>query len=287
MMNIFSCKKEEAPANPYDDVNYDTDTSQQTNPDPNTIVGLHKNIFSTRCALPGCHDGSFEPDFRTVQSTYSTLVYQDVVKTTVDSVHFYSRRVVPGDINSSFLVERLTTTTSDYMPSNGSRLSTDDINHIKTWINNGALDQFGNSAILPNLPPNINWFYAVSTSYVRMDTVKLNGIGYNPFLVSPGQQFYLGMWVDDDSTATNQLTNGKVKFSLDKNDFSNAQTFNASYVGNPFWSWVALVDASAYNPGEQVYFRFYINDGQQVNDTELPRNNSEWWLKSIFSFYIQ
>src|SRR5881392_1918465 len=76
---INGCKKEPVPlVNPYDGVNYKIDSASQAVPDPNSIVGLHKNIFSTRCALPGCHDGTFEPDYRTVQSTFSTLVYQPV-----------------------------------------------------------------------------------------------------------------------------------------------------------------------------------------------------------------
>src|SRR5688572_29120689 len=80
-----SCSKDdEIPANPYDDINYDTDTTTEQNPDPYSITGLHKNIFNPKCNVPGCHDGTFEPDFRSVQSSYSTLVYQQVNKVTVN-----------------------------------------------------------------------------------------------------------------------------------------------------------------------------------------------------------
>jgi len=61
---IHSCKKDPLPHNPYDDINYGS-TTPATPPDPNSIVGIHKNILLTRCAKSGCHDGNFEPDFRT------------------------------------------------------------------------------------------------------------------------------------------------------------------------------------------------------------------------------
>ncbi len=82
---VNSCKKDEEPeptppANPYDNVDYGTNTNPATPPDPNSFVGIHNNILKTRCAMPGCHDGNFEPDFRTVQSAYSTLVWHKIKK---------------------------------------------------------------------------------------------------------------------------------------------------------------------------------------------------------------
>src|SRR6187402_3508396 len=125
LMVIFlaatGCKKEENPENPYD-TGSSTSVVNEPNLHPDSIAGLHKNIFSMRCAIPGCHDGTFEPDFRTVQSSWSSLVYMTVNKTTVDSSRYFNYRVIPGDTAKSFLLERLITQTSDYMPSNGIRL---------------------------------------------------------------------------------------------------------------------------------------------------------------------
>ncbi|MDZ7847123.1 MAG: hypothetical protein U5L96_10330 [Owenweeksia sp.] len=67
----------------------------------NGISGLHKNVFSIRCASPACHDGSFEPDYRTVQSTYSSLVYHPVTKN--DDQNSYQYRVYPGKAEESLL----------------------------------------------------------------------------------------------------------------------------------------------------------------------------------------
>ena len=63
---FFSCKKEDK-VNPYDLV-VDTTSqnpNQQSPPDPTSIAGLHQLIFAPTCANSGCHDGTFEPDFRT------------------------------------------------------------------------------------------------------------------------------------------------------------------------------------------------------------------------------
>ena len=57
------------------------------------------------CANSGCHDGSFEPDFRTIESSYNTLVYQPVIKNNPDGN--YQFRVKAGNIDESVLYARL------------------------------------------------------------------------------------------------------------------------------------------------------------------------------------
>ena len=213
LLFINSCTKEtETPSNPYDNVNYNTDTTQETNPDPNSIVGLHKNIFSPRCAIPGCHDGTFEPDFRTVQSTYSTLVYQPVNKFSVNGVDSFDFRVVPSNVTASFLHERLTTTTSDYMPSNGNKLSAEQIAHIDQWINDGAKDEYGNIPVKPNnLPTMLGYAAFDSLLTVRYDSIRKDGIPYNPFVVPQNKSFIMLFVMEDDETPVSQLTYNKSK----------------------------------------------------------------------------
>ena len=74
--------------------------------DPTSLAGLHAALFAPTCANSGCHDGTFEPDFRTVYSTYNTLVEQPVIKN--DPQNSFSLRVAPGDVAASQLVARLT-----------------------------------------------------------------------------------------------------------------------------------------------------------------------------------
>ncbi len=69
------------------------------------LPGLQDKVFRPTCANSGCHDGTFEPDFRTLGSTYATLVNQSVIKN--DAAGSYRFRVVPGDTAASQLLVRL------------------------------------------------------------------------------------------------------------------------------------------------------------------------------------
>ena len=93
---FIGCNKETViPPNPYDDIVYPTPPAPIDTLDPNNIVAIHKDILRPRCSVPGCHDGSFEPDFRTVQSSTSTMVYAPIIKNNADSTFIY--RVIPND----------------------------------------------------------------------------------------------------------------------------------------------------------------------------------------------
>src|SRR5690606_15850599 len=78
---LSGCKKEEviqkntpdAPFNPYDTITHTPPTQEMPKVDSASFMGLHTFIFSKSCAQPACHDGSFEPDFRTVESAYNSL----------------------------------------------------------------------------------------------------------------------------------------------------------------------------------------------------------------------
>jgi len=282
LLIIFSCEK--TPDNPYADVNYDTDTTTYQSADPNTIVGLHRYIFFPRCAKSGCHDGTFEPDYRTVMSTYSTLVYQPVIKSTVDSVSFFKLRVYPFHADSSFLIERLTTQTSDYMPSNGNRLTTSDIDHIRSWINAGAKDQDGNVPVAPNLPPIVNAIYAIDQGTYQPDTERLGGIPYNPVIVHSGQNIYVIIGVEDDSTAYADLSLNQMKLSYSMDDFSTASTVNAIYF---FGYWAVPLNSADYTPNDTVFFRYYVNDGDHPSPTEFPRDDYPFYYKYYCSFIVQ
>ena len=94
---INSCKKDNtpAPANPYNSINR-TDTSSNTiSTDSLSITYLQQKVLSTRCALNGCHDGHFEPDYRTPMSAFASLVYAPIVKN--NSAMSYKFRVIPYD----------------------------------------------------------------------------------------------------------------------------------------------------------------------------------------------
>ncbi|MBK9541573.1 MAG: hypothetical protein IPO49_04570 [Bacteroidetes bacterium] len=288
----WSCKNDEEPVNPYDSIDHSTSTTTPNPPDPNSIAGLYKNIFSVKCNNPGCHDGTFEPDFRTVESSYATLVYQSVNKLTLDSTKFYSYRTIPNNVDDSWLIERLTTSTTEYMPSNGIRLSASDIDHVKNWINSGCPDMNGVAAVKPNLPPNITGFAAFDIAGTQIDTNRLNDNPINPFLVTAGTYMSIGFVTTDTADGTSatdpgQFTVKEIHFSTDKDNFSGSTVLVATTYVSAYSAWLAYLPSVNWPVGTTVYFRIYVNDGHHANNTEFPRYDSPDYYKTYFSFYVQ
>lgn len=289
---VNACKNDEEPVNPFYSIDHSSTTTTPENPDPNSIAGLYKNIFSVKCNNPGCHDGTFEPDFRTIESSYSTLVYQPVNKLTLDSARFFNYRTIPNNVADSWLIERLTTSTTEYMPSNGIRLSASDIDHVKNWINAGCPDMNGVVAVKPNLPPNVTGFAAFDLNWNQLDTNRLNGNPINPFLVAAGSAMQIAFITTDTADGTSatdpsQFTVKEIHFSLDKDDFSNSSVLVASTYLSPYSAWLAILPSVNWPAGTIVYFRIYVNDGHHSNNTEFPRFDSPDYYKTYFSFYVQ
>lgn len=149
---LLACKKKEA-AKPY------LDAALQPPPPPvDTLLmgpyafaSLYRDIFQPTCSNSGCHDGNFEPDFRTIESSYNTLVYQPIIKNNPAGEFTY--RVLPGNPNASVLIERLTNDIdgiSGIMPlsvdpgSDYTAKKSEYIERIRQWIERGALDVMGN-----------------------------------------------------------------------------------------------------------------------------------------------
>ena len=70
-----ACKKEvtrvepeNTQTNPYSNIDYGNNPDDIP-VDSASYLGLHKYIFSKKCAVPACHDGAFEPDFRTIEGS--------------------------------------------------------------------------------------------------------------------------------------------------------------------------------------------------------------------------
>lgn len=288
---IFSCKKNSAPDNPYDDVDYGSNPVPVDTTDPSSIQGLHKKIFSTRCAMPGCHDGNFEPDFRTVQSTYSTLVYRKTIKN--DSVNTFKYRVVPYDTSQSWLHERLVTddVVLGQMPLYSTPLSQQEMSNVNKWIMQGAKDIFGNTAVLPalpNVPPQVIGYGAFSGN-TQIDTNRQNNLFYNPFIISDTTNFVLAFLIADDSTSIQNLTINQLKISTSKNDFSSAIVFNSQYVNIPGAGeiWFAQIISSALPKNTQLFMRYYVGDGLPANNIEYPNNQTQDYYKGYYSFIVQ
>ena len=286
---IGSCKKDEPlPKNPYDDVDYGKDTTTVFPPDPNSITGLFQNIFRVKCNNPGCHDGTFEPDFRSVQSAWRTLVYHPVVKN--DSGFTYNYRVVPNNVSKSMLHHRLTTGDGalQQMPATGQYLTSAEVQNVENWINAGAPDMLGNIPVFPNLEPSFLGYIATDAAYTRIDTSRVGGIYYNAFNANPNSVVNFILLVSDDSTLVNGMQYNKLKFSYDRDNYSASLDYTASYV-NLFGTeiWLATVNTSAFGSDTTVFFRYYFNDGDHVNNTEFPRTDMADPYKTYCSMYIK
>lgn len=120
------------------------------------FIKIYTNILNKSCALGGCHDGSFEPNFTSIMSSFNTLVNHPIVKNNRQKSFEY--RVVPFDYKKSVLYERITNycfvDEGDRMPFyDKDGLSKKEIDLIKSWINEGAPDIYGNiSAPLQYFP---------------------------------------------------------------------------------------------------------------------------------------
>ena len=91
---LESCSKEALPINQFGPNQQDTNKLDTNNYDPYSIFSIHKDVLKPTCANSGCHDGNFEPDFRTVESSYFGLINVTPIKSNVSGG--FPFRVVPG-----------------------------------------------------------------------------------------------------------------------------------------------------------------------------------------------
>lgn len=278
--------------NPYDSVDYGDTTTTGTTIDTTSIVGLHHNIFKARCAVPGCHDGAFEPDFRTVQSSYSTLVYHPITKN--NAAQEFQYRVVPFDPDKSVLIERLTNccfvNQNDRMPQDNIGVPLEDhlIASIRLWIENGARDIFDQEAVFPNTEARVLFYVPANETFtVNFGENRLNG--YGAFILPQNTVVNMIVAVEDDDTPVDQLINNRIAFSLDPDDFSNATSINSQLItgNNMDQFYLTTFNSSNYPLNQEVYFRVYSNDGEQPTDTEFPTSSHQLFYKAFYSFIVQ
>lgn len=107
-----------------------------------TFSSIKSNILSTiTCARSLCHNAASAQNGLDLETNpYTALVG-------VASQTASMNRVTAGDTSQSYLVHKLENTQSAVtggagvqMPKDGTPLTTDQINTIKEWINNGALN---------------------------------------------------------------------------------------------------------------------------------------------------
>ena len=313
-ITLVACKKEitriepDLPPNPFDGIDYTDGVMDDCDIDSSSFLGLHKFIFSQTCAVPACHDGAFEPDFRTIQSAYNTLVYATPIKDVVSGKTF-EHRVVPGSLDSSLLHERVTTVDPvlGKMPLYDT-LTPGELQAIKDWISGGALDVFGNSPTQANLQPTFFGLlaYDTDTTGVRYDTGRRDFV--SPIELPAGTivQFWPGLY-DPQNTDGNfglgyLLSHNKVKISDHPFTFGSAPEMTMSvepaitphygptyFDPNPIYPYYHSfsIDTDDYVKDRVYFVRFYVKDLSHSNITEIPEDNSPIYLMTFFSFVVK
>jgi hypothetical protein len=296
---VISCQKEYV--NPYDTQDLPDDNIVQGEElNPTSIEGLHANIFGKTCANSGCHDGTFEPDFRTIESTYNTLVYQPIIKNDLQGT--YEFRVLPGNVNQSQIIARLTYDidgNSGVMPlviepdSDWPDKSEEYIQNVKDWIAGGAKDVLGNSPTIANGLPQMQGVIGKGTTWNGRED------GGQGALRVPLSQTSLELYFafSDDETAPNNFANNKIRFSLVRDGFEGVAELNLEVLSTPvqqdgyYGGQVNYYHKITINPhdyaslNEKVYFRVYVKDADNPV-TEIPSDGGAFYIKDYFSFTI-
>lgn len=293
---LIACNKEaDLPPNPYDNVDYGSDSSDTQTLDIYDISSVHDDILKPRCATPGCHDGHFEPDFRTVQSSVQTLVYHPIIKN--NAAEDFTFRVIPYDTTNSVLYERITNccfvNQDDRMPQDniGTGLDEELIDRVGGWIMEGAKDFTGSVIQYPNTEPEFTFYTALDTKFqIDLGTERVDGIPYNSFLIDHGTDFYIVPLISDDSTSVMDLQNPTLSFAMTPDGFDTpvhqvtGVPFDAGQSGQFI---LCRFNTNLFNIGDTVYMRFSCNDGDHDQDTEFPLNSSIIEYKTFWSFKVR
>jgi hypothetical protein len=301
-MLISSCSEESDNAFDNPDLNPPIDTTLISDADPQSFIGLHQQILKPTCANSGCHDGNFEPDFRTIESAYNSLVYHPIIKNNPAGTYEY--RVEPGNLAASILWLRLNEDidgmsgimplTAAYDPeSDWFQNKSTHLANISAWISQGAKDMFGNAPSAGNQQPGIEGIYA------EADGVPCN-FGERIYVPQGTQQLQVYLALIDAETPVQQFSTGKVRIA--ENQFEDFDTISTTldlqvlstaiskpdFFGNmaQFQHRVAI-DMSLWNTNQPVYMRVFLKDPMQADTTQIPQDASLMHIKRYFSWQME
>ena len=302
---FVSCKKDDF-INPYDNDSLITNVNEDSVyfNDPSSFSALHNNIFLPTCANSGCHDGNFEPDFRTIESSYNTLIYQPIIKN--DSNNTYEYRVLPGNSEMSIMYQRLLVDIdgkSGKMPLSAEydlehiwhNDKEEYIENIKSWIDSGAKDIFGNLPVKPNKVPEMRGCIAFAPGDLSPLTRNMpRGTIYVPSNL-PSVNIYFS--VIDDLLLPNQLSFNKLKYSKNILNFENEPFHDLIVQTNPlietgfyqsktdeFYHKFTL-ELLEFEVGDIIFLKIFVNDNVNGN-VEIPSNGSEYQIIKHFTLTI-
>lgn len=306
VFGILGCKKEtpNSDKNPYTDWGYENpwEIDSLIIPEPNTLASIHYNILKPSCANSGCHDGNFEPDFRSLKSSYFSLVNQLVIKTDSNANHLY--RVIPGNSDASMLIKRMKEDlngNSGIMP-----LSIDPdsdwpehkdayIQEIVNWINNGAKDVFGNSPLPVDQRPIFKGFLVAETN--QNLPLPRNGT-FGPVVI-PNNVNTVDIWFafDDDFTPVNQFSVNELRFNINLQLIDSVIPVNMQIASNPITALglnnemvtyihkATILKSTLGKSNDIIWFRAAVSDNQNPAYF-YPAHHSLFRLKTYASVIL-
>lgn len=285
------------PFNPFDTLTFQENGEVDIPIDSNSFLGLHAHIFKPKCAVPACHDGAFEPDFRTVESSYNTLVFHEVLKN--DAQQSFTYRVVPGDTANSWMHERITTDDPvlGRMPLYDT-LSKAQIARIEQWIMEGAKNAFDIAPTYPNPQPTFHGIVAYENDINgrRLDTTRARII--DPMIFPENTQVDVWFGIYDDKDLPPFLGDNTFRLSKNPYDFSQATPepliveFTPHNAPSPFGGIAPYFHHIKINTGQlqknTMYFmQVQVKDSDHSFSTAIPDAGSPIYLFTFFSFMIQ
>lgn len=308
-IGIVSCTQyEEAPRepfdptipniNPFDDWTAMDSSNVSDDLDSTSFLGIYSRILNPKCNNPACHDGTFEPDFRTPLSAYHTTIYSPPLKNTENED--YDFRVVPFDTEASWLHHRITTDDQvlGRMPLYDT-LAQWQIDAITTWINEGAKDIAGNIPEFADLQPFTAGYAAFlnDTTGVRLEDTR--GEINEPFIVPQNSDIniWFALFEEEGGDLPYEFTNTTMKLSYNPFDFTDAGVIPLESVMNPLiadnvfapnipFFLYADFNTSGFNPGDVIYIRVTAKDSDHSSPTEIPEDGGSLFLMQHFSFKI-
>ncbi len=303
---LFACKKDEdnSGKNPFNDPSLQPpeDTSTVFELDSSSFQFLYYNVFKPTCSNSGCHDGNFQPDFRTIYSSYNTLVNHAVLQN--DDQQSFTYRVVPYNVEKSLLNERLTVfmpNTSGIMPLSLEPESTWEedkemyIGLIADWIARGAPDTYGNIPGEDNLEPQVVGMMAFNSGNTSNELPR-EGPGQSPILIPKGLPVDVWFAFSDDQTDVKDFKLTRLNSSYDLYDFSSAEdySFNTSSTlqGVDFWNepvtytHKATIQFPNDTSGTFVYLRTMLRDDTQEDTTFIPNPGTSDIMRAKFTLKV-
>ncbi len=296
LLILLSCEKSETPINPFDGqvVNQDTVQLEIINPEPNSFAGIYQNILKPTCANVGCHDGTFEPDYRTMESSFNTLVYQSPIKNDGN----YNFRVEPYKPQTSVIMARLNGLITPSMPiqlepdSDWPQKKAQYISNIQTWISNGAPDISGNIRQFNSPTPELVGAGATASD-IWMERNEFAGPVKMPKSATSIRLYFA---FHHDAMLPKDFQYNRIAYASEANSFGGSLDFPLQILGTPRYERGFYGDIVAYthfidiNPAadfdleqEQWYYRVYVQDEQNPL-MEIPNDNGIYYIKDYMSF---